>query len=529
MKRSPKLPGRESARWRHGSYPCLFLALMSAAVDVRAESRLYLPHEKVLEGSSGNVLDVLCEHDAPIVAYSVHIEYRPGDLRLTDFTTRGTDVERFDFFDARRDDAAGRIHVGCIVDQFLREDQALPPGPSTRLVRLVFETLAAEGTVTPVSFVVENDPERPPREAVERRPNAISVLAGGEAITEVVQRLENGSLTVTPRGLLVDAGDDRLVAESSAVRLDGSESRSLLGRQLVFLWEQIEGPPARDVSGERTSELRFTAPPVLGDARMLFRLSVGDGFDTVTDEVEVRVLDMELREASYGGLDLDTPRLLENGRRAVLFRGEVSWSSPLEDGNWTGIRFTARGSGSGFERVEAVGLYLDGNRDGEPDAGSEPLDRLTPTLSDGGIVELDFSHRLRDGDRAPFLLVVDLKDPVGTRSSHVGLWPLLALVVGGLAAGRSLRRDRPLRSGSAALLGLTLVGIVLALPIACSGGGGGGGGPAAPGSPSPPVDPGPGELRFDLVDPADVTLRGRTTGVEIPVTGSAQQGPTLIF
>jgi glycerophosphoryl diester phosphodiesterase len=93
---------------------------------------------------------------------------------------------------------------------------------------------------------------------------------------------------------VADAGADQSVAEGAAVELDGGASSDPDGTIASYRWTQLSGPPVT-LSGADTATPGFTAPPVAGDADLVFRLTVTDnGGASDSDELQVTVVDNTL-------------------------------------------------------------------------------------------------------------------------------------------------------------------------------------------------------------------------------------------
>src|SRR5690606_15997335 len=87
---------------------------------------------------------------------------------------------------------------------------------------------------------------------------------------------------------VANAGQDRTVNEQTAVPLDGSASSDPDGDTLTFKWEQTEGSEV-ELADAGTATASFTAPNVLADQDLAFRLTVSDGKESRTDEVTIKV------------------------------------------------------------------------------------------------------------------------------------------------------------------------------------------------------------------------------------------------
>ncbi|WP_017342043.1 malectin domain-containing carbohydrate-binding protein, partial [Halorubrum sp. T3] len=87
---------------------------------------------------------------------------------------------------------------------------------------------------------------------------------------------------------VADAGADQTVDEGQEVTLDGSGSDDPNGDQLGYTWTQTAGPDA-GLSQSDGETATFTAPKVDTESMIGFQLSVSDGQDSDTDEVNVTV------------------------------------------------------------------------------------------------------------------------------------------------------------------------------------------------------------------------------------------------
>ncbi len=95
------------------------------------------------------------------------------------------------------------------------------------------------------------------------------------------------------RAPVADAGPDQTVNEFSTVNLDASGSFDRDGDTLTFQWSQIGGSTVM-LTDPDTPTPSFTAPDVLATNTPVilnFRVSVGDGAQTRTDDVQITVND----------------------------------------------------------------------------------------------------------------------------------------------------------------------------------------------------------------------------------------------
>lgn len=108
------------------------------------------------------------------------------------------------------------------------------------------------------------------------------------------------------------AGEDLAVDELSVVQLQGSGS-SLAGGALTYRWEQVAGPFAA-MSGADTATPSFTAPEVLADTMLTFRLTVLDGGLRDRDTVQVLVRQVNKAPAVSAG----TAQTVDEGSTVTL-------------------------------------------------------------------------------------------------------------------------------------------------------------------------------------------------------------------
>ena len=91
-----------------------------------------------------------------------------------------------------------------------------------------------------------------------------------------------------PAEIIADAGDNQVVSGGATVTLDGSASRSTLGRPLTFQWAQTGGPTV-SLNGPQTARPAFTAPLLAARTDFVFRLTVSDGTTSEQDWTTVTV------------------------------------------------------------------------------------------------------------------------------------------------------------------------------------------------------------------------------------------------
>ena len=143
---------------------------------------------------------------------------------------------------------------------------------------------------------------------------------------------ETDTMTVTVRFVnqipAADAGDDQTVDEGTRVTLDGSNSYDPdLGDSITYQWEQTGGSPTVNLTGENTAQASFTAPNVLSDIMLAFRLTVTDSSGSSnTDITTVNVRgDNDPPTAEAG------PNQNVNAGNVVILNGSNSYDPDLGD------------------------------------------------------------------------------------------------------------------------------------------------------------------------------------------------------
>lgn len=498
----------------------VFSALLAMLLGgaAMAANRLFIPDLSFPQGAPGRKIAIHCEHDFTISAFSFSLRYDPRALEVVGITTAGTSAEGRDFFEGTHDPVRGEIAYGAVLDQFLPFDRFLPPAQDHTLAMLTVNVLAPGGTATAIEFA-DGLGEFFPIANVLTDTSGESVLPG----------LVSGRITVGAAAPIADAGPDRLAAELAAITLDGSASLAAGSGALIYQWRQIFGPPAESISGVNAARWTLKLPPVADDTPLVFELEVRENDLKAVDVVTVTAVDADLRKAL---LEFPAPGaavLLPGGARAVLFTGEIRWQTRLEDGLWSGLRFTASGAGDESALLGAAALYLDANRSGQWEESDEELGRIAPIPADDAAIEFHFAKVLKEGEARRFFLVAD-RAAGGTggvaRARASGLFFLIALLAV-LALSPNPLRERMARPGRRALQLAGCLALFLAYaPVACKGGGGGGGGAGA----KPPTGPAvQREVRFGIAAPGDVFLKGATTGVEGTAVGVPIEGPGFEF
>lgn len=142
------------------------VAILLGQDQLRGDSgTFYLSSETFLTESTGNRIEVLCDHDFDIMGLSFGVNYDESLLAVTDVTNAGTDSEIADFFSGRIDTANGLVGYGCVFD--LAGDfstKRLPAGVNHAIAVLVTEVIATGEAATEVRLedvATTPNPNRP--------------------------------------------------------------------------------------------------------------------------------------------------------------------------------------------------------------------------------------------------------------------------------------------------------------------------------------------------------------------------------
>jgi hypothetical protein len=479
-----------------------------ASLPAFAENSVTIPDLTLGEGETGRKVFVHCAHDATLWGFSLSIRYDTAALRITSATNTGTSAEGADFWADSSD--VGEIALGAVLDLNTPLTKYLAPSADHTLLQITFDVLGKAGTQTEIEFVDHLGKLRPVTNVLT---NDLGQTVDAD-FAGAVFTIVDGSQTLPP---IANAGPDQTVAEVSRVTLDASRSEDGAGRPLTFTWTQSGGPPVEDVSGADTPAVSFTVPPVPADAEITFKVEVradAGPSGAASDEASVLAIDLDSRKAAFSSIG--PARLLDDGRRALLFQGEMGWPSPAEEAYWTGLRFMAGGAGDESRLLRNVVLHVDSNQNGILDPADERLGEAVAVPPRDGAVQFTFFELLQTGSARRFFLVADV---VPGRGAAKAILP--AALVGALLAGVRRRRSRGdrfwLRRPPSAIAVATLLALALALPTACSSGGGGGGGSGVTSR----------EVRYDIAAPGDLGLQGAETGVALGADGIPVQGTPL--
>ena len=490
---------------------CLFLApsflITALPVEAQTEPEFFYTVDAPAENEGS--FDAVCrltasgvdENDSGPAGWSISLVVRGGTV--TDITTVGTAVDEFsggpgNTFETTQlgtDNTDSGIVSAVVLG--LSEPVFLPPTGTFDTLRFSVDT--SGHCETELFF---RDGLRGFGQPVKNR------------VTHRIRSFVPSSETTTSRtgAAPVDAGPDGLGEELTSFTLKGTGGDE--GEATSFQWKQISGPAVSELEGGETMALNLVLPPVDGDQEVVFELALEQGDCTATDRAAVTVIDGDLR--AFNVAPKSSAVTLEDGR-VVLFDGNLTWGTGLEDATWGGVRFTASGAGDESELVSGLALYLDSDGSGALDSEDELLGEETLGKNNGSVL-FDFSSAplaVSEGSPVRFLLVATRA--ASNAGSVAFVFPLaLVSFLSGLVLRRS-NRDSIVRGLSA----LVLCGGLLALgPIACGGGGGGGGG----GAPAAST-----EVRFEITSPDDMMIEGAATGVTGRSSTAPVRGPAVDF
>ncbi|MCA9770993.1 MAG: right-handed parallel beta-helix repeat-containing protein [Myxococcales bacterium] len=102
---------------------------------------------------------------------------------------------------------------------------------------------------------------------------------------------------------VANAGADKIVGIGDVVVLQGGASFDPDGQPITYQWAQVSGWPAGALANNVSATSSFTAPFVIGDQTLTFRLTVSDGESATTDDVKVKVLFINLPPIAIAGPD----------------------------------------------------------------------------------------------------------------------------------------------------------------------------------------------------------------------------------
>ena len=479
---------------------------------VHAQSQMRIPDITVQEGATGISLPIHASHSFALSGYSFSVKYDPSELEVTSITFAGTSVEPLDtpdnavFWNGSHNAVLGEIAYGVVLDLEDPLDSLLPASSDDTVVLLRMNALASAPATSAVAFLDGLGTFFP-----------INNLLVDQDATPVDPTLVSGSVTIqaTPPPLSANAGFDQTAAEGSTITLNGTLSTLGVG----FSWRQLAGAQAVALTPTTIAQPQFALPEVSGDQSLLFELTVNgtQGEAPAVDTVQVNIIDRSLRTGTFVP-NAGASRLLSDGR-ALLFQGELEWSTGLEAATWSRIVFTAGGADDESRALGAFSLFVDDNNNGTVDENDRQLGSPQEVSGDNGTVAFTFTDRVSQGQARRFFLVATVKP----QSAAAGLWPFFLIAIGGggllVRALRSrvavVRCDVALRFATSAL-----VFALALLPSGCGGGGGGGGGGGAPVT-------GLRRVQFGIQASGDVTLQGTLTGVPAVIGGLPASGGAL--
>lgn len=451
-------------------------------------NRVWLPQVTLPEGATGQPIEVHCEHDIVLTAYSLVISYDDEFVEIDSATVAGTSAAGAEFAQLVIVAEVQAVICTVVLDTAPPFTRSLPPAADHTLARLTVSLLPAAiaGTRTSLSFKTNFDDGH----------HVYDTLLTDSDSNSITPARADGSIDVVAAGSDVDpianAGPDIVVPEGSAVGLDGSASYSPAGEALGYSW--AADPPV-DLSGVDTSQpaITFTAPEVDADADVACTLTVTGQTSSrqSSDEVRVQIIDLDSRTATCDASGA-TQGLIDNGERAVLFQGTIAWDSPGEGLAWHRVRFRGVGRGNESALLQDARLYVDSDGGGFFDDDDQQLGSAISVIPANDVLEFVFLHEIPNGQARTYYLVAKVKKPRGTSAGMP-----VALVVTGLALALSIRRRGSPGRGFSVTLAACALGIAF-LFAACDDGGGAS-----------------RKVQFEIQAASDMDLRGATTGVQI--------------
>lgn len=199
--------------------------------------------------------------------------------------------------------------------------------------------------------------------------------------------------------------------------------------------------------------------------------------------------------------------LIDEGRRAVLFQGGISWSSTREDATWNRVRFRGVGRGDESRLLRNARLYLDADGGGAFDDADEPLGDPVPAIPPDDAIEFVFFRAMPDGAAETYFLVAEVTSP--RPASEAAIVPGIAALA--LAIGAGFRGRR--RAGRARGISLALAAAAVLAAVsfaACDGG-----------------HRASREVQFAIEEASDMGLQGARSGVSIVPEGLPLLGPAI--
>ncbi len=147
---------------------------------------------------------------------------------------------------------------------------------------------------------------------------------GGMDQFTTVGELEVYGDQTRPSVLLLVQGVDASYPEGGTATLDGSYTFSTRGPITSWQWEKMSGPDVT-INNSTSAKATFTAPVVTSDTVMVFKLTAGDGTETLSDS-DVQITIKNLATAAVAGRD---QRVLEGTQVTLNGSGSMSTTGTL--------------------------------------------------------------------------------------------------------------------------------------------------------------------------------------------------------
>jgi hypothetical protein len=139
-------------------------------------------------------------------------------------------------------------------------------------------------------------------------------------------------------GALIVQGIDGEFPEGGTVKLDGSYSFSARGAITSYKWEKVSGPDVT-LQNANSSIATFPAPLVTADASFVFKLTAGDGTETLSDS-DVRITVKNLKTTAVAGADRSVPdasQVTLDGSGSLTTSGSLSYLWTQTAGTTVGV------------------------------------------------------------------------------------------------------------------------------------------------------------------------------------------------
>jgi hypothetical protein len=161
---------------------------------------------------------------------------------------------------------------------------------------------------------------------------------GGMDQFTTVGELEVYGDQTRPEQLLLVQGVDATYPEGGTATLDGSYTFSTRGPITSWQWEKVSGPDVT-INNSTSAKATFTAPVVDSDTQMVFKLTAGDGTETLSDS-DVQITIKSLATTAVAGPDqrvLEGTQVTLNGSGSASTTGTLTYAWTQTAGTPVGV------------------------------------------------------------------------------------------------------------------------------------------------------------------------------------------------